>query len=81
MYEWIEEVSKVVKGLSGKDNDTSTRIDVAKKIIEILNKHGVHAFVDCSTQVNTSDVVNNGDFHAKVSFNNLEILFKYQEKK
>jgi hypothetical protein len=74
---WIEEVNKVVQGLKGEMNDTETRKGVTQSAIDILNKHSITAFVDCSARVNTPEVVNNGSFYLAVKTREIDFLFKF----
>lgn len=78
MYEWIDDIDKVVQDLTGEMNDTKTRIKVAQKIMDILKFHEVKAFVDCSSQVNNSEVINHGEFRASVVLNDIEVMFKFR---
>lgn len=80
MYEWVEEVDKLVQSLKGEINDIPTRVDISKTIIDILNKHEVAAHVDCSARVNTAEVVDHGEFRAKVETSTVTIIFKFIRK-
>lgn len=80
MYEWVKEVDKLIQSLSGEINNWDTRTEVTKNIISILDKHEVKAFVDCSTNVNTTEVVHHGEFRAKVELPTLVLIFKFIRK-
>lgn len=80
MYEWVQEVDKLVQSLKGEVNDIATRAEVANNIIDVLNKHKVQAFVDCSVNVNTTEVVHYGEFRAKIETSTMTIIFKYVRK-
>lgn len=77
MYEWIKKVENVIKTVKGKPNNYETRSMVTDKIIDILNKAGVVAFVDCGPNYNNAEVIHHGEFRAMVDLKTVQLVFKY----
>ena len=80
MYEWIDEVNELLKGLKQKENNRETRTDITKETIKILRKHNVTAIVNCSPNVNTAEVIQHGDFNMTIETKYVSYLFRYQPK-
>lgn len=81
MYEWIKDIDDVICNLHKELNDNETRVKITKKVIDILKNHNIDAFVDCSSKINTPEVVNNADFHLFIRVDGIDMLFKYQKRK
>ena len=75
--DWIKEVNDIIQGLGMETNNYNLQVKIANEIIKILKTHKVEAFVDCSSRVNTSEVVQHGDFRALVETPNITYIFKY----
>jgi len=80
MYEWIGEVKKLFNDLDGERNDVETRKNVTADTIEILNKSNVIARVDCSSRVNTTEVINNAGFVMVVDTKDVMYTFNHIRK-
>ena len=77
-YEWIDEVIDIIQSVHGEYNDHRTRMRVKNEIIAILEKYKIFdSYVDCSSNINTPEVVSHGGFQALVKTKNIDYLFKF----
>lgn len=80
MYEWIDEIKELIQTLKGRNNDIPTRQEFARKALEILREHNVEAIVDCSSRVNTKEIVMNGSFMMTVMTDYVFYRFNYRKQ-
>ena len=74
---WIEKVNDIVQGLSGELNSNDTRVRVVEEVKKILDADNIESRIDCSSTVNTPEVVSHGGFLLLVVTKEIDFLFKY----
>lgn len=80
MYKWVGEINALMQKLTNEKNDIETRNGMVKETIAILDNYHVIAQVDCSSRINTAEVVNYGSFRMLVSTDEVDYIFKYVRK-
>ena len=80
MYKWVGELSGLMQKLDGEQNNIETRDGMVKEAVAILNNYHVKARIDCSSRINTDEVVRYGSFRMLVSTDEVDYVFKYVDK-